>query len=188
MPLLDQLIFSRFKASGFSLVEVLVAVLILSVGLLGLAALQVTALRNNHGALLWTEANLLASGLADRMRANPAGVEQLAYSNPTSFNPAPCDLNPCNPAQMAGWDLSEWRSELAQLPMGEGVVCLDSTPNDGTGPDSGSNACDVSGKIYAIKIWWNDFPIQASWWNQDSGTPAPSPGISRRLYYMSFQP
>jgi type IV pilus assembly protein PilV len=55
---------------GFSLIEVLVTLLITSVGLLGLAALQVKSLQFNHGAYLRSQANILAYDIADRMRLN----------------------------------------------------------------------------------------------------------------------
>ncbi len=55
---------------GFTLLEILVAVLVLSIGLLGIAGLQVTGLRFNHSAYARTQATLLAYELADRMRAN----------------------------------------------------------------------------------------------------------------------
>jgi type IV pilus assembly protein PilV len=56
--------------SGFSMIEVLVAVLILAIGLLGVAAIQTTALKNNNSALQRSEATMLAYFMMDAMRAN----------------------------------------------------------------------------------------------------------------------
>lgn len=56
--------------SGFSLIEILIALMILSVGLLGLAALQAAALKTNHGAYYRSQAVFLAYDICDRMRAN----------------------------------------------------------------------------------------------------------------------
>ena len=55
---------------GFALVEVLVAVIVLAIGLLGLAGLHATGFRDNHGAFVRTQATYAVNDLADRMRAN----------------------------------------------------------------------------------------------------------------------
>ncbi|SIP94843.1 type IV pilus assembly protein PilV [Solilutibacter tolerans] len=61
---------SRSRQSGFSLIEVMVAVLVLSIGLLGLAALQATALRNNQSALERSQGVVNTYSMLDAMRAN----------------------------------------------------------------------------------------------------------------------
>ena len=58
------------KNTGFTLIEVLIAMIILAVGLLGLAGLQATSLRNNQSAYNRSVATQLAYDIADRMRAN----------------------------------------------------------------------------------------------------------------------
>jgi type IV pilus assembly protein PilV len=57
---------------GFTLVEVLVTIIIMSIGLLGVAGLQLASMRSNHSAYLRTQATLAAYDLIDRMRADPA--------------------------------------------------------------------------------------------------------------------
>jgi type IV pilus assembly protein PilV len=141
------------RASGFTLLEVLIAVLVLAIGLLGMASLQVAGLRNNQSAYYRSQATQLAYDMADRMRANPVGLNNGNYNNqaPTNEN---CVTSTCSAAQMAGYDLAEWTAELtAQLPSGAGVVCIDGTPNDGT---AAAPACDNAGAVYAIKVWWDD--------------------------------
>jgi type IV pilus assembly protein PilV len=69
-----QTFLSRTGHQGFSLVEVLVALLVLSIGLLGLAALQTTSLQYNTGSYFRTQATLLAYDIIDRMRANLGAV------------------------------------------------------------------------------------------------------------------
>ena len=64
----------RSRASGFSLLEVLIAVLVLAVGLLGVAALQLNGLKNNQSALQRSLATTLAYSMMDAMRANRAGA------------------------------------------------------------------------------------------------------------------
>ena len=58
------------RISGFTLLEVLVALVILSIGLLGLAGLQAASLRYNHSSYLRSQATLIAYDIVDRMRAN----------------------------------------------------------------------------------------------------------------------
>lgn len=144
------------KSRGFTLVEVLVAVLVLAIGLLGLAGLQVTGLRNNQSAYYRSQATQLAYDMADRMRANPAGTKNGAYNNPAAAQTAAClTIAGCPAAQMAGNDAFEWNAILAnQLPSGTGVVCIDGTPTPvGT---AAAPACDGVGNVYAVKVWWDD--------------------------------
>ncbi len=100
---------------GFTLVEALVALVVLSVGLLGVAALQLTAIRNNGSASFRSQATYLAYDIADRMRANRdralAGNYDVAYANtPTG-------------ATLAERDVVAWKTMLtATLPSGDGSI------------------------------------------------------------------
>ncbi|MDN5872573.1 MAG: type IV pilus modification protein PilV [Nitrococcus sp.] len=67
------------RSGGFTLVEVLIALLVLSVGLLGIAGLQLTSLRSNHSAYLRSQATLMAYDILDRMRANRAQAQSDGY-------------------------------------------------------------------------------------------------------------
>lgn len=73
---------NRAQAGGFSLIEVLVAVLVLSIGLLGLAALQATALRNNQSALERSQGVVNTYSMLDAMRANLDTARSGAYIMP----------------------------------------------------------------------------------------------------------
>src|SRR5690606_22543791 len=64
---------SERTSRGMTLVEILVTVVLISVGLLGIAALQLTTLRSNQEALIRSQASELANNILDRMRANQAG-------------------------------------------------------------------------------------------------------------------
>jgi len=100
---------------GFTLMEVLVALLILSFGLLGLAALQGSALKGTHGASLVSQASLLAQDMADRIRANPG---QAAYDGFESDCPDPMPDTP-----LVDVDLAEWSCAVAALlPAGAGTI------------------------------------------------------------------
>ena len=157
---------NRQQNRGFTLIEVLVTVLILSIGLLGLAGLQLTGLRSNQSALLRSQATFLAYDITDRMRANRAGVTAGGYNNitnPTATGGCTTTAG-CSSSEMAQTDLAAWNSSLAtHLPQGQGTVCIDSTPND--------TACDNSGNLYAVKISWTD---------DRSGNP--------KTFVTSFQP
>lgn len=112
--------------SGFTLVEVLIAVLVLSIGLLGLASLQASSLRNNYSAYMRSQAAILAHDMADRIRSNPTAAAVLAgpYSNITA-SPATdtgCASSACNPTDVATHDAFQWFQNLATLPGGTGTV------------------------------------------------------------------
>lgn len=172
------------KQAGFSLLEVLIAVVVFSIGLLGLASLQVMGMKLTSDSLNRTIATLLANDMIDRMRANVAATSlgtSSPYNNPSgSFtaNPACYGMTSsggtsssaqCTSAQMAANDFADWYASIsgsaatgwrpaipASLPTGYGVVCIDSSAQDGTPT---SPACDnviaVPGKpVFAIKIWW----------------------------------
>jgi len=62
------------KIAGFSMIELLVAVLVMGIGVLGITGLQMVSLQNNRGALLRSEAVMLAYDMLDRIRANPVGT------------------------------------------------------------------------------------------------------------------
>jgi len=86
---------SPFASDGFSLLEVLIAVLILALGILGAASLQLSALRYHAGSLHATQASLLANDLLERLRANPDQLVGYALTldqdctDPTSAQLAP---------------------------------------------------------------------------------------------------
>lgn len=173
------------KPYGFTLLEMLIAVLIFSIGLLALAKLQISSLRLSDDSLLRSAATLLANDMAERLRANPAAASlgtASPYNNPNNIqagNPnclgkdssGNTNNSSCTPAQMALHDFYEWNAALqgaaanswfpkvtAELPSGAGIVCIDSTPHDGTPSAPGcDNIIPASGKIvYAIKIWWTE--------------------------------
>lgn len=110
------------SVAGFTLLEVLIAVVVLSIGLLGLAGLQTTGLRNNQDAYVRTVATTLANDMADRMRANMAGFNAGNYDN-NAAQSAICETNSgCSPQAMAQHDTFLWNQALAALPSGQGDV------------------------------------------------------------------
>ena len=117
--------FGGRRQGGFSLVEVLIAVLVLGVGLLGLALLQSISLRNGNSAAHRTQATNLAYDMIDMIRANRP---EAGNYNLIRFNDfAAIDPNNCLPpnASSARWqqDRSIWRCAVVRaLPGGEGNV------------------------------------------------------------------
>jgi type IV pilus assembly protein PilV len=110
------------SAAGFSLLEVMIALLIFSIGLLGLAGLLVVSVKTNQSAYLRSQASFMAQTMADRMRANAMGVWNGAYNKTIpsgSANPT-C---PCDVATLAQRDLYWWDQELANfLPNASGSI------------------------------------------------------------------
>jgi type IV pilus assembly protein PilV len=103
------------RARGFTLVEVLVALVVLSIGLLGIASLQLSSLRWNHGASLRSQATLLAYDIVDRMRANQVSALAGDYNVAIGASKAA--------GTVAGDDVIRWKAIMAQtLPNGDGAV------------------------------------------------------------------
>jgi len=147
----------RFSVNrGFTLLEVMIATLVLAIGLLGIAGLQVTGLQSNTSSLMRTQATLFASDIAERMRVNNGAFSAGDYNLATATVRADCkSTTGCTPAQMAENDVSVWNTKISNaLPAGAGIICIDSTPLDGA--SSVIPACDGNGSVHAIKIWWQD--------------------------------
>ncbi|MAL94671.1 MAG: type IV pilus modification protein PilV [Haliea sp.] len=132
---------------GFGLVEVMLAVLVGSLGMLGLAASQVLASRMLDEARQRSQATLLAVDMHARLRAN-AGHRGLYPVHGLGAEPAPvqppdCRQVSCSPADLARFDLDQWARQLTGRP--------------GQGPDAAGTlrACvDVSGRLVTVALAW----------------------------------
>jgi len=104
--------------NGFTLVEVLIAILVLAIGLLGLAMLQVEALKHSTDAYYRTQATMLAYEIVDRMRANSDAALNGDYISTTApITPETCGdtASGCGSATaLARYDLSVWYQNLSQ--------------------------------------------------------------------------
>jgi type IV pilus assembly protein PilV len=134
------------KNTGFTLIEVLIAMLVLAVGLLGLASLQATSLRNTQSSYNRSLATELAYDLADRMRANLTEAQKYATSSYITITPpssATAQVScysalGCGGNDMAQNDLFEWNKAVtSNLPYG--VVGI-----------------TVAAPIYTITVSWDD--------------------------------
>lgn len=116
-----------------SLLEVLIAALVLSIGLLGLAGLQTHSLRFNHGAYARSQANILANDIIDRMRTNATAAKAGQYDIDFSIDNA----NACGAygdpsvnrgsSSLADFEQGEWKNALACiLPSGDGRIASSS--------------------------------------------------------------
>jgi type IV pilus assembly protein PilV len=99
---------------GFSLVEVLIALIIMSVGMLGIAGLYVHSLQAGRTSMLRHQAVTLAGDIADRIRANPIAGE--AYTAAAGDdNGCVATGATCDAAQMAAHDINLWQSQAADF-------------------------------------------------------------------------
>lgn len=110
----------RSLQSGYTLLEVLIALLIFSIGLLGLAAMLVSAVKGNHKAYYHSQAVNVAQAVADGMRANGVAVWQDRYNTGFTSGGVPANCTPCNPQQTAERDIAGWgRMAATLLPAGQ---------------------------------------------------------------------
>jgi len=139
------------QQTGFTLLEVMIAMVIFSIGLLGLAGIQAVAMKNNNTAYLRTIAMQHSYNMADLIRTStsPTGAVETTFSNVTSAlgsEPPDCIVDNattnCSSSEMATFDIFHWKKRLASkdgLPSGRGTVTL-----------------DVPTSIYEIKIMWDE--------------------------------
>jgi type IV pilus assembly protein PilV len=116
-------------SQGLTLIELLVALLVFSVGLLGLAGMQARGLRANQGAWHRSEANILAYDILDRIRANRDAsgnwTRDYALALTDSKPSVQANQGETNPIVQADRDLHAWLSEIEnRLPSGDGAVSI----------------------------------------------------------------
>jgi type IV pilus assembly protein PilV len=140
------------------MVEVLVAVLLLAVGLVGALAMQAHAMRTRHESLLLTEALQTAAALADRIRANAAqSSAYLGFAFDAAADPAAdaaqapvaCTDAPCDAVELAQRELAEFRRHLRlALPAARAAICRD------VGAQLQWPCSGAAGDPIVIKIGW----------------------------------
>lgn len=129
--------------AGTNLIEVMVALVILSIGLLGLALMQLQGLRHNTDAYLRTQATFLASEIIERMRANAASAADYTATPPTSKPSPDCITAQCTTgAQVAASDLWYWSQAL-----GDGTTGL---------PQVQASISSAGGTQYVITLKWRE--------------------------------
>jgi type IV pilus assembly protein PilV len=125
------------------MVEALVALLVLSIGLLGVGLMQFSSLRSNHGSSLRSQATFLAYDIADRMRANrAAAIDGGEYDIALAAAGAS--------GTVAGDDLIRWKQSLADtLPGGDGSVARTQVTNAAGGTP-------ITVTTFTVPVRWND--------------------------------
>ncbi len=135
---------SRNAQAGFTLIETLAALVVLSVGLLGVAALHISGIGTGRTAYYRTHAIDLVADMAERIRGNPLALDAYAGSS-AEHDCAPAAGGgsvDCTPAQMAAHDLHLWeRSLRMNLPNGEWRIQVDA----GALPPS-----------YRLEVFWDE--------------------------------
>jgi len=156
------------RSAGFSLIEVLVAVFVLAIGVIGAGGMQLTAMRSGTQSAFLSSAVQLAAELADKMRANSTSMKQDSADNPylsIDFQDSPeaaaapskfCYADACNSRELAQFDIHQWQRRLAAaLPNARALVCRDAEPWNSAAQ---SFTWDCSGgagnSSLVIKIGW----------------------------------
>lgn len=143
-----------------TLIEVLIAVVVLALGLLGIAGLQSAALANNLIAYQSTQASILARSMIERMRANRDGVLAGAYAlepgDVATTATVDCATTFCTPSEQAQWDVAEI---AARLSITENDTSLSGGPRGALPRGSLSIVCEdtpcSAGSIRIVTVYWD---------------------------------
>ena len=150
--------------SGFTLLEVLIALLVMSIGLLGIGKMMIMSARANDSAYMRSQATALGYTILDAMRANRQAAIVQGYDTALGVFPGPVGCGTtvaaaCNSGQQAQNDLSQWGASLAaQLPGGVGSVTT--VP----GNDTKTGAANITA---TVTVQWTDMVAEQSF-----GTPS----------------
>lgn len=134
-------------AQGFTLIEVMVSMFVLTVGILGMAGMQAVSVRESQNTYFRMQADMLAVDMADRMRANradAADADSVNYVSDGTVNAASDCIGTaasCTAAQLAGYDVSQWLTQItnSSIPSGVGTI----SRNAGTSQ-------------YTIQVFWDE--------------------------------
>lgn len=126
-------------AQGMSLIEVMVAVMVLAVGLLGVAAMQALALRGGQGSLESSQAVMSANSIIEAMRANRMQAASYVYNGT-----AACGTVPGAGTSLASSDINNW------------VTQLKATIGTGAGDTTTCGSIAVVGGLYRVTVQWDD--------------------------------
>ena len=110
------------RQTGVSLVESMIALLVISVGLLGIAALQITAMKQNTSALNHSQAVWIGYNIADRIRANFVQFDSYAGIDTNSAYTQDCSISACTAPQIVVSDAVDWSTIVQNLPAGRGII------------------------------------------------------------------
>lgn len=165
------------RQAGFSMIEVLVTLLIISLALLGTAGLQAYSMRLNQGGQFRTQAVFLVADLAERIEANKAaavaGSYQVANSSVPIAASTACIDAACAPTALAGFDLAQWENAVAdQLPQASWSISHDGPANPIT---------------YTITVGWVDRQVDTTQaaYSAAAQTGVDATGKGERFFYTA---
>lgn len=174
---------ARRNNRGFSLIEVMVALLIFSLGLMGMAGLMVLSVKTNQSAYLRTQASFLAQAMADRIRANIGRVNDYngSYSQATAGTDPCAGGAACSPATLVARDRAVWSQQLVDsLPNPTATVaCVGAVM--GTATHVG--AAPYNG-LCTLTIQWNEATLRRG---ELAATPAAAVADLQTFAWV-FQP
>jgi type IV pilus assembly protein PilV len=139
---------------GVSFVELLVALVVMSIGVLGVASLQAISLQQNRSALFRAEATQLANDMLDRIRSNPFG----SYAADIDDEPestSNCYQVNCNADQMAAFDISSWKCQIDSTDADDDTYDMCTTLGISSSLPDASGGVTV-GAPYSIEVRWVD--------------------------------
>ena len=143
---------------GFSLIEVLVTLVIVAIGIMGLITMQLVSSKNVNNAELRSLASYYVYDMAERMRANPAGVAAGSYNNinGTAADPGTDCSTTCSFAVLAQYDAYIW-NDMINNSFANNNPATPSSPTSarGLGPGA-SGTVSLAGNIYTITVNWNE--------------------------------
>jgi len=153
---------TRHTQDGFSLIEVLIAVVVISVGFLATARMQIESLRGSQGAYFTSQANFMVREMTDRMRANPDGVINGHYNNiVTSAGAAgntPSCINAetlCSNQEIAEADLAAWSKHLHADNQGASNF-IPLLPSGDSIQAAGSINLDGATGVFTVSVSWSE--------------------------------
>ncbi|MDZ7684296.1 MAG: type IV pilus modification protein PilV [Gammaproteobacteria bacterium] len=145
--------------TGFSLIEVLVAVLIMAVGILGIAGLQVVSMQMNRSALFRVEALQFGNDMLDRMRANPdADYDDIDFTDAPGFTTNCFNMN-CGINDLADFDVAVWKCQINSTDADGNTysACEDLGITTGGLPE-GAGAISFDSDVHSVSVRWQTNP------------------------------
>jgi type IV pilus assembly protein PilV len=192
------------RARGFSLIEVMIALIIISVGMLGIAKLEAVVLSNTGSSRIRALVALQAASLADAMHADrdfwdgasgdwtstvsasvtvTAGTAALTATNSahlsTALSTVPTCTAACTPVNLAGYDLNQWASGSG------GIGGLAQLLKNSTSSISCTAATVLNPTSCTITIDWNETTVAANQQEAAAGAPA---NFASEVYTLVVQP
>ena len=155
---------------GVTLIEAMIALLVISVGLLGIASLQITAMSQNASSLNHSQAVWFAYNMSDRIRANTAAQFNNYNGIDTSIGyTQDCMTLNCSDAQMVVADAADWETMVETLPAGQGIIT--------SSPDA------LLGTVLQVTVMWDDEGTGAAGTNC-----GPDPTVDLTCYILTVAP